>query len=231
MEDYKYTAKDFEIKWTVKLHNYFAGLFARKDLLREFCINNGIDYKPKANQKYAVPAEYIFSHSEIKYLSGIRDKIILAYYEDYKNKQLDIVQEIQKTNSDIKVENEILETEKATLTKYKNSLKNTKDPQARITLQNLVEVTKTKIDNEKIQLAEKEQNLENYKSINISNIENWQKQIDIVDNIFEIQKACFDKNISKKIAKYLNYTKVHSNIGEYGDSVKKILKGGVYDEK
>lgn len=227
MEDCKYTAKDCNIKLYIKIHNYLAGVFARKDLLKEFCENNGIDYKPIKDRKYKTPSQYIFSHSEAKYLSGIRDKIILVFYEEYKNKQIGLLQASRDIEKDINVEEDILEAAKEELSKHRNSLKSAKDPQIKITLQNLIETTKTKIENGKIQLANKIQEGKEYELLYKTNIEDWCKQVDIIDNVYSIQKSRFDKSASRKISKYLNYTKVYSEVSDYSDSVKQIIKGEI----
>ena len=231
MDTYKYTAKDCDIKWTIKIHNYLAGLFARKDLLKEFCEMNGIDYKPIPNKKYKTPSQYLFSHDEIKYLSGIRDKIILVFYEDYKDKQIQLLQAAQNAKKNIKVQDDILESDQRELIRHKDSLKSAKDPQAKITLQNIVETTKTKIKNGRIQLENLLQEQKQYEIQQKANTENWAKQIDIRENVFNIRKDRFDKNASRRISKYLNYTKVHSKPVEYSDSVKHIIKGEIHDEK
>lgn len=226
-----YTAKDCDIKLHIKIHNYFAGLFSRKDLLKEFCENNGIDYKPIVGQKYKTPSEYLFSHREIKYLAGIRDKIILAFHEEYKKEQINILQAQREAQSDIAVQKEILEANKEELAKHRNELRSAKDPLTRITLQNKIETEKTKIENGKIQLANREQELKEYNVSFKNNMDNWNKQIDIINNAFEMQKSLFDKNASRKISKYLNYTKVHSNYEDYSDSVKQIIQGEIYEKE
>ena len=226
MDDNKYNVDVVDIRWTVKIHSFIVGFFARNDLLKEFCENNGIDYKPIKDKKYVLPSEYLFSHSELKYFGDVRDKLILAFYEDYKKKQIDIIQNIQKTESDISIQEEIINNDKEELNKFQTELKSAKDPQARITLQNSIEVAKTKIKNGKIQLNRYEQTIKDCNIVKAENLSNWKKQIDIIDNAFNIERANFDKNASKKIRKYLNYTKVHSKIADYSNSVKQIIDGG-----
>lgn len=230
MDNNKYAANVVNISWTIRVHSAIVGFFARKDLLKEFCLNNGIDYKPLKDKKYVLPSDYLFSHSELKHFGNARDKLILAFHDDYKKKQVNIMQNIQQAESSIAIQKEIIDNDKEELGKIQAQLKGAKDPQARITLQNLVEVTKTKIKNGKIQLSEYEQIIKDSNIIRMANLSNWKKQIDIINNAFNAERAIFDRNASKRIRKYLNYTKVHSELADYSNSVKQIVEGSL-DEK
>ena len=61
-----FVAKDYEIRNSVKLHSYFMGVFGRKDLMKEFCRHNGIDYKLRKDRKYHLPSKYLVEHAELE---------------------------------------------------------------------------------------------------------------------------------------------------------------------
>lgn len=225
MEDYTYIAKDFDINLYVRLHNYFIGLFGREDLLKDFCTKNDIDYRPKKDHKYKMPDSYLIKHGELKYLSGIRDKIILSFYEKYKKLQDENQQECQRLEGEVKNLKEIIESNKSKLSSCKKKLSVTNNSLMRVHLQDQIGGLETSIENEKSDLIELETTVKNHKATIDNNIANWNKQIDIINNIFAIRKEVFNRNISRRIAKELNYTNCISEFLDYSDSVKPILKG------
>lgn len=231
MEDYKYIAKNYNTGFFVRIHNYFAGLFARRDLLKEFCTNNGIEYKPQRGKKHVLPASYVFFHGELKYLGNIRDKALLSYYEEYMNDQLALERIIHQNKSDLELEKNILEHNTGTHVSIQNRLKNEQDPLRRITLQHQREMAKTKIENNKIRISELKQNIEDAEKIQDANRKNWLKQVAIIDGAFDIRRDRFSRNASKHIRKYLNYTDVHPEIIDHNDSVKGILKGEINEKQ
>ena len=230
MDNYKYIVKNLDLSSRIKLHNYFSGRFGRKDLLKDFCAKNGIDYKPIKGHKYKLPEVFLIHHGELKYLGDIRDKVILANYERYLIIQKDNVREVQSLLGSIKNQKEIIEDHKERLTTRKRQLANVKDPLERIHLQSTVAELATSIANESDELTRLESNLNEHYSILNENTSNWIKQIEIINSAFAIRKEKFNRNISRKIIKELNFTHCISEFPDYSDSVKAILKGG-YDEK
>ena len=225
MEEYTFIAKDFEVSLYVRFHNFIAGFFDRKDLLKEFCTKNAIDYKPQKDKKYKLPDSYLIEHGELKYLAGVRDKIILSFYERYKAAQDLNFQESKRLDAEIDNIKDIIEDYKIKLATRKKQLASTKDPLERIHLQDAIGGLETSILNEKSNLASLESDLEQHRNLIKSNIKSWEKQIDIVNNIFAIRKEVFNRNLSRKVVKYLNFTKFYSRYQDYSDSVKQILKG------
>lgn len=225
MEEYTFTAKDFDVSLYVRLHNFFAGFFSRKDLLKEFCAKNAIDYKPKKDKKYKLPDSYLIEHGELKYLAGVRDKIILAFYEHYKKTQDANLQESKRLSGEIDNLKDIIDDYKIKLTTRKKQLASTKDPLERIHLQDAIGGLETSITNDKNNLATLETEYEAHHNLQKSNLKSWEKQIDIVNNIFSIRKEIFNRNIGRKVVKRLNFTKFYSKYQDYSDSVKQILKG------
>ena len=225
MEEFTYIAKDFETSLYVRIHNFLVGFFSRKDTLKDFCTQNTIDYKPIKDKKYKLPESYLIKHSELKFLSGVRDKIILSFYEHYKEAQDKNVQECQRLISEINNLNDIINDYKERLATRKKQLTAMKDPLERLHLQDAIGGLETSITNEKTNLAELKNKLEEHRTLINSNTMNWEKQIDIINSIFTIRKEVFNRNVGRRIVKYLNFTHFKSEYQPYSDSVKAILKG------
>lgn len=225
MEEYTFTAKDFEVSLYVRLHNFLAGFFSRKDLLKEFCTKNAIDYKPIKDKKYKLPDSYLIDHGELEYLAGVRDKIILSFYEHYKKYQDSNYQETKRLAAEIDNLKDIIEDYKNKLTARKKQLAATKEPLERIHLQDAIGGLETSILNDKNNLATLDSELEKHRNLIKSNLKSWEKQVDIINNIFSIRKEVFNRNIGRKVVKRLNFTKFYSKYQDYSESVKQILKG------
>lgn len=222
-----FVAKDYDSSFGVKLHNYFAARFGRKDLLREFCANNGIDYKPKRGRKYCLPEKYLIEHKEISYLSGVRDKLILSFYDDYRDAQRINTNEQKDLKARIDTENAIIEQLKDTLqSKQKLSFKESID---KLHHKSVVSSLKAKIQNEKREKAMLENRLSVKEAEYKDNLQNWNKQIEIIQKMLEMRRKSFEKQISKKVTAKLNYTGFYSVFDEYPDEVKKVLNGGLYE--
>ena len=226
-----FTAKDFVIRKRVRIHSYFAGISGRKDLLREFCRRNGIDFKPRANYKYHLPKEYLIEHEEFTYLSGVRDKLILSFYDDYRNKQLDNMDQQTIVREKIDKQKDILEEDKCNLQKYRAELKKAKTAINKIHFENMIESTKTKISNERSLKTEYKNELLHLEKQYLNSTDNWHKQLIVLNNIFDLQRRSFEKNVSKKVREKLNYTDFRSQLYDYNEDVKKILKGEIYEKK
>ena len=229
MSNHNFIATDYTPGTYMIIHNYVAGLFARKDVLKDFCSKSGIEYKPKPGHKYVVPSEYLLEHTEIKYLSGLRDKKILIFYEDYLKQQTGILREQKTIRGEAEVQDQIIEAASKDFAKKETSLKDAKDPQARITLQNLTELARTKVNNAKLAKTELETKLAECDTMIAANFKNWEKQVDIINKAFDIRRSRFEKNASKRLMRILNYTGTYSKLDDYAESVSKIVKGD-FDE-
>ena len=226
-----FVAKDYEIRYSVKLHNYFKGVLGRKDLMREFCQHNGIDYKQRKDRKYHLPSKYFVEHAELEYLSGIRDKLILSFYDDYCDEQFDNIGQQSLIREKIDLQLAIINDEKMNLQRYRNKLKQAKTAIDIIHFENIIESTKTRIANEKNRKIEFEAELMNKKKEYRTNIDNWHKQISILESIFEVQRYSFEKNVSKIVRMKLNYTDFYSRLRDYSDDVRKIITGEIYEKE
>lgn len=224
-----FVAKDYEMSVWVKMHNYFAGRFGRKDLLRKFCADNGIDYKPKKNHKYCLPEKYLIEHKELNYLSGIRDKLILSFYDDYRDVQNNNLNEQSELRNKIDSQSEIIETCKMRLKKNQGLLRKAKTPIDQIHYESIVASIKTRIQNEKQNKRFLEDDLKKMESEFKMNIQNWNKQIGIIEKLLKFRCKNFEKNISKLVRKELNFTEFYSCFDDYSDEVKKVLKGELYE--
>lgn len=224
-----FIAKDYEASIRIRMHSYFAGKFGRKDLLRKFCTANGIEHKIEYGRKYCLPEKYLIEHKEINYLSGVRDKLILSFYDDYRdeqNKNINLQEQLKKK---IDEQASIIETCKARLANNRKLLGRTKTPIDQIHYENVVESLKTRIQNEKQDKARLEYELKNIKSQFKTNLQNWNKQVEIIERLLDFRRKNFEKNISKLIRKKLNFAEFYSRFDDYSDEVKKILKGDLYE--
>ncbi len=223
-----FVARDYDVSIWVKLHNYSVGRSGRKDLLRKFCADNGIDYRPKQGHKYHLPENYLIEHKELDYLSDIRDKLILNFYDDYRDAQNDNLTKQNSYKSRIESQNKIIEDCKARLKKNQGFLRRVKTPIDQIHYENVVASIKTRIQNEKQDKNMLENSLSALETEFKANLQNWNKQVEIIEKLLNIRCKNFEKNISKQIRKKLNFADFHSQFNEYSDEVKKILKGELY---
>ena len=133
--------------------------------------------------------------------------------------------------NNISTQKEIIQTAKESRITLKQKLKSAKLPIVKIKLQNDIGIIETKITNETTALTELKNQLDTQDSILDTNLQNWQKQLEIIDTLFKIQKERFDKSVSKRIRKYLNFTNCHSYLPEYNNSAKATLKGEYHEKK
>lgn len=225
-----YNVKVFNLSAYIRTHNFMSGFFGRKDLLKDFCTKNGIDYKPKRDHKYKLPESFMIRHGELKFLSNIRDETILSLYERYKKTQKDNEIEWKHIKEKIKNQEEIIADQKERLTTRKRQFSATKDPMERIFLSDTIASLTTNIANQNSDLADLEKELDECQSAIASNMANWKKQISVIEGIFNVRKDAFNRNIGKKITRSLNFTHFISEYEPYSDGVKAILNGD-YNEK
>ncbi len=229
-----FVARDYEFSNYVKLHNYFAGLFGRKDFLRVFCSRNGIDYKPVKGKRYVMPANYLIEHRELNFLNGVRNKIVASFYDDYEDIQLMNLKAHREKVEEIKQQNEIVQEAKNQNDYYRAKLTEAKRKKNSISIihfQSMLSSQKVKIKNEKNRLPALEAEKKDLEKKYVLNCENWKKQLEVLDNSFNDRKMRFEKNISKHVRDRLNYTEFYSELGDYSESVKTILEGKVrYEE-
>lgn len=232
MADHKFIAQNKDVNILVKLHNYVASLFGRKDVLKDFCVKSGIDYKPIKNKKYNLPStQYVIEHDELTYLGDIRDKSILALYEKYVDCQLETEKECRAIKNNCKIQEEIVQSAKDEKQRLENKKKSATKPIMKVKLADSIGVIKTKIINETRDLTELENQYDAEATILETNRKNWLKQLEIIDTLFQLRKERFDKSISKKIRKHLGFTNCHSYLPDYNDSVKATLKGEYHEKE
>lgn len=229
-----FAAKNYEFSNYVKLHNYFVGLFGRKDFLRVFCSRNGIDYKPIKGKRYVMPANYLIEHRELSFLNGIRNKIVASFYDDYEDIQLANLKSQREKAEEIERQNEIIQEAKNQNEYYRTKLAEAKRRKSSISIihfQSMLSSQKVKIRNEKGRLPALEEQKKDLEKKYVLNCENWKKQLEILEDSFNDRKMRFEKNVSKRVRKRLNYTEFYSELGDYSESVKAVLEGKVrYEE-
>ena len=226
-----FSAKDYEIGFRVKIHNYFAGRFGRKDLFRGFCEKNGIDRKKLNERKLCLPENYLIEHKEISYLSGIRDKLILSFYDDYRDAQKETIDSQNQLKQKIDDQDNVLEVCKDRLARNRMLLKRAKTPIDQIHYENVVETLKTRIKNEKREKAYYASELKKAELQYTTNIRNWDKQISIIEKLLKYRCKSFEKNISKIVRKRLGFTDFYSCLDDHSNDVKRILKGELYEKE
>ena len=225
-----FVARDYELSNRIKFHNYVVGKFGRKDLLRKFCADNGIDYKKNGkNYKYCFPERYLIEHRELNYLSGIRDKLILSFYDDYRDAQNDNLGLQEQLKHEIDSQDNLIEVCKTRLARSRALQKRAKTPIDQIHYENVIESLKTRIKNERIEKNRLQNRLKMEESQFRNNIRNWNKQIDVIEMVLDYSRKGFEKNISKKIRKRFDFTDFYSSFDDYSDEVKKVLKGELHE--
>lgn len=229
-----FVARNYEFSNYVKLHNYLAGLLGRKDFLREFCSRNGIDYKPIEGKKYVMPANYLIEHRELRFLNGIRNKVIASFYDDYEDIQLTNLKAQRENTEEIERQKEIIQEAKNQCDYYRAKLTEAKRKKNSISIihfQSMLSSQKVKIKNEKNHLLPLEAEKKNLERKYVLNCENWKKQLELLDDSFNDRKMRFEKNVSKRVREHLNYTEFYSELGDYSESVKTVLEGKVRHEE
>lgn len=224
-----FIARDYDASIRLKLHSYFAAKFGRKDFLRSFCTSNSIDYNPRSDRRYILPEQYLIEHAEIKYLSDVRDKLILSFYDDYKKEQKDNIVARANIANHIETQDAILNVCKSRLAKNQALLKKAKTSIDQIHYEHMVESIKTKMKNERKYKNELKYESKQLEAQFAGSIQNWNKQIEIIEKMFDHRLAIFEKNISKLVRKKFNYADFYACYGDYSDEVKKVLKGELYE--
>lgn len=224
-----FVARDYDVSLRVKIHSYFAAVFGRKDLLRKFCSDSGVDPKSTQGHKYCLPEKYMIAHREISYLSDVRDKLILNFYDDYRNAQRNNLSEQESLRIKVENQSDIIEQLKLRLQKNQRALKSAKMSIDIIAFQSAVASMKARIQNEKNEKKALEKRL-NAKKVEYNvNARNWSSQVNILEKALDRRRKAFEKNISKYIRRDLNYVDFCSIFDEYPKEVKKVLDGGLYE--
>jgi predicted RNase H-like nuclease (RuvC/YqgF family) len=161
----------------------------------------------------------------LKFISGVRDKSILSIYDTYKDYQIETSKKINEVIGKIDNQEDYIESIKEKYSSTKQKLSRERNPQGKLKFQKDKDYLESKIANEKSALTELKQELSALEKTKQANIGNWIKQIEIVDGIFELRKDAFEKNLTKRIRRTLNYADFICLIPEHSESVKKIMKG------
>ena len=224
-----FVAKDYEIKLWIRLHSYLAGRFSRKDFLRKFCTENGLDYKLKKGHKYCLPEKYLIEDKEISFLSGIRDKLILSFYDDYCEAQNKNLSQQEKIKEDIEIQKGVIETCRKRLLKNQALSKNAKAPIDQIHFSNVVSNLKTRLRNEKQSKAYLDDELKRMELQRKANRRNWNKQVSIIEKLLDYRRKVFEKNISKLVRKKYKFSEFYSCFDGYSVEAKKAIEGELYE--
>ena len=226
-----FEAKDITLSIWTKLHNYIMGRKSRKDTLKDFCQKSGIDYPVAYGEKNHLPEHYTVENAEYTYLGKIRDKIILAFHEEYMNRQRAIRGVKLKIEAEILKEEKVVREEEKRLLTLKKELANAKDALSNITFAGRVATQEAKIKNEEDRLRDCERKLKSAEVKLEDNLKNWQKQVEMIKNTVSIQEQVLLVNITRKIRKKLNFTDFRYQMPIYGQSVQEIINGDYHEGK
>ena len=222
----KFTARNIEFKFWIKLRAFFVGFFGRGAALRVFCQKNKIDYPVVYGKHYALPDKYQIEHSEIVHIAKIRDRIIQGLFEGYKKVQESIDEEIKNIEAEIKNDFNVLENEKKQLEEHKKTKASTKNPQLLLSVNSWISTSKTAIQNLENDINSKKALCNILKETKVNNIESWKQQIDIVCAAEDVQNHDFVLNLTRKITKTIGFKEFSYIEVDFSNSVKKIKDGG-----
>lgn len=208
---------------------YLVGVTSRTNILKSFCLENGIEYPPKTDRKYHFTREYIVKHHEIKNLGKIRDQIILSYYEKYAAKQKEIVAIDKKYKDRLQAEQKYLNTENKDLEKLRKQRSVEKDPLAKIWLDDQINSQKAKIKNIESEIDLCVTAREELKQVLQDNVVAWSAQVNIIEAEIDARSNAFVDTVTRKIQNKLNYTKFKYVPATYSDGVKKVIKGAYHE--
>ena len=224
-----FEAKDINLSIWTKLHNYVMGRKGRKDTLKDFCRKSGIKYPVVYGENNHLPEYYMVENAEYTYLGKIRDKIILAFHEEYMNKQRLVHGLKLKIEAEVAKEEKAVQDEEKQLAGLKKDLANAKDALSNITFAGRIATQEAKIKNEEDRLRDCKRKLKSAEAKSEDNLKNWQKQVEIIKNTVGIQEQVLLVNITKKIRKKLNFTEFKYNMPIYGKSVQEIIDGDYHE--
>ena len=225
MEEKVFVAEDIEFSFLVRVHDFFAAIFRRKDTLKTFCRDLKIDYPIPTNfnpNSKAFPDKYLIRADEIEYLGKNRDKITLAVYESYKQCQEKTTSDLVNEKKNLETETSVLAQEKERTTDLRKRLKDAKSALEKLTLDADIVESETRVKNTRLNITSIETEIEKDQLLLVENQKSWKNQVSQIDAAFDTQAKKYTLSATKKIRKKLNYTKFHHQIPEKSDDVKEI---------
>lgn len=223
--EYIYSSKNIDLSGRVRWHIFWSGLRDRKNTLKKFCLECGIEYPPKRSQRYILPKSYLIESKEIEYLDKIRDNIVIANHNYFLKNSKNLTRIIKEVASRVKNNEDYIESEAKILENIKENLKKEKDPSNLLGLQNNLNTQEAKLKN----LVD-----ENSQWINLyddliktkdSNYKCWIKQIDAICNTVDMYKDKYCNSATRRIQNNLNYTTFSYQESGFNDELKTIIYG------
>lgn len=219
MNDNSFNAVDIEYNIWFRIGSEIKGFMGRGNTYKVFC--NAIGYEP--GRKTSLPKEYLINHARLDVIAAKRDKIILAIRARYDKNMGNLARDINNTEIQIRDLEKYLENKKKILTECKNRLEKEKDPSNIIALESRVESIQANIENQTQVKDELEAKLECFKEVIVSNKEQWNNQVKIINDEYKNQSSKFCQNLGRKITKKFGYNDFIYISRGYSKSVKKLI--------
>lgn len=223
--EYIYSSKNIDLSGRVRWHIFWSGLRDRKNTLKKFCLECGIEYPPKRSQHYVLPKSYMIESKEIEYLDKVRDNIIIANHNYFLKNSKNLIRIIKEVESRISNNEAYIESEEKIFDSIKENLKKEKDPSNLLGLQNNLSTQDAKLKN----LVDDNSKWVNLRDelikTKIDNHKSWLKQIDTICNAVDMYKDRYCNSATRKIQNILNYTTFSYQESSFNDELNKIIRG------
>lgn len=227
---FTYTPHPLGLRFRHRLENWWHGVRARRDTLKRFCMEVGIEYPPVHDKKYHVPAKYLVESSWIKNSLGkMRDDIIAKQSTAYHgiNDKIRIV--IDQRRGEVERNQQFLAEAKGSLANAQNRLRaerTRKEPRhiEIIALESFINNQQSKVANYQKGIDELGTDIKALETQIASNRRAWQKQVEIIDTLMIKTAEKYVYYATKKINRKLNYTSFECKLPDYGASIKTILE-------
>lgn len=223
--DFQFTPENFELSFGSSLRLWWHGVMDRKNIMKRFCLDNGIDYPPDSSKHYVMPKSYLIDADEIAYLGKIRDNALLKQYDRYDKCQKDIMTLITEIKEKMTSEKAYIEHEKAYLTDLEKELKSATDSSNIISLESRKKSQVAKVENLLKEYSEWEGHRDALGQTMVGNLKSWEGQIGVTNGILDEKISAYCNSATKRIKNQLNFTIFKYVNPDYGDEIKKIIEG------
>lgn len=224
----KYNPHPLKLRFSVHIENWWRGISDRKNTLKLFCQQLGIDYPPTPRKKYAFPEVYVIKSDWIQYLGKMRDKVIANHSTSYHNANKRVQLKIDELNGQITQHNQYLAAIKSELQTSQNRLKVERQKKDKnslevISLESSIANQKAKICNCQSEIEEVKKDQQVLQDILAGNKESWRKQVDIINSLTLQTAKKYSVYATKKVNQRLNYTNFDCNLPDYNEDIKSLI--------
>jgi hypothetical protein len=225
--EYRFEAVEVDFTVRVKISSAVSAVWRRKDMLKGFCYDNGVEYPPKTGKKYHLTKDGYVVHNlaYVEYLGGLGDKVIMAKYPIFMRKKNQVEVAIEKITAEIADEEKYIKKLRGRLLNMQSQLKVVRNPLQIITLQNNIGNRDALIRNQSEELRNKKATLEALRKIAKGNVVGWKKQVGLIETMLVAAINRYVGSVTKGIRDTFNFTDFSFIMPEHSEDAEKAING------